>query len=1090
MRVKEFQRWIVIATAAVICTLCVNVQAGNDGYAQANTEMTNIQTRSDVVEKGQGAAPLKQDYMYRPVNGGIEIRNGEGRFNRPLYSTVPRQDRLVALAGDRPEFMLMKISATKSMNKLANLKLGYAGGPWLSEVKPVLSRYCMGQQQYRVGEVKNGIEIDAVRAMSFEGLLLRVKCGRKPIGPLVLAIGGRASANYDQNPAAAFNPKECQGTKIEFAANTVRLPGKGPELFGTANVPLAFTAADPGAVKQGPDALCKSRAGEAAVAALVAEWPAAGEIFLILTTDTPDSPGVKSFLKSSAKVFAKAVEDNRVLATAIEIDTPDPYLNMALPHALLAYNAAWNAPTFRHGAIAWHNAFAGWRVTYGATTAGWHDRVQSHMKAFYDKQSKEGRIPAMLGRDGIYNMGEQLVDQALYDWEWTGDLKPLRDGGFDAIARHLAWGEKYIKTPDGLYENFLNAWNTDYKWCNGGGGTIASIYYWRANKTMADIAVRLGRDPALFSKRAAEIAAAMKSLLWSERAGVYGEYRDRFGHRLLHESPDLSSIYTPIDIGFCSPFESYRMLRFALRRFEIITGLPRHGALIYSSEWLPNHYSTRDIYTGEIINTMLALYRIGQAEAAEPFRRALDGSCFAGPAPGATGYIINPDGTFKPHIDFNDSTSMYVRNVIDGLFGVRMQAPDRRITLQPAFPMKWDHASIRCSAVEYRYNWDGRTESMAIKTARELSPTVRLRARRADISAVTVNGKPAKYDVEPGIDCSWVKVMAPLGMETQVEIAYGTEELPRAKAPATGIAGELCTVSVNHGQIKEVRHGSRKLGRSDISADGTACTIPLPSEAGVTTFFVRVTHCNAQLWVPIEVDVQTATSVTDRPAKPGQAALCATPIDLDKFRNQRLEDLHNNTYKPLVEHFYWADRPGMRTVKPNGRSWWEGHGRTLIMPSTSRLKAAGRRFVSENGIPFAVPAEGLDAVFTSLYDNFPARIEIPVEMRGRKVCFLLAASITLAQSRMEIARITVALGDGTTRVLVLSNPETIDDWLGSGRGTPYVQSGRVQSLGKGTHAVLQEIDLGEDKDIQSVTLETRTNETMVGLLGITVMQDK
>ncbi len=52
-------------------------------------------------------------------------------------------------------------------------------------------------------------------------------------------------ANYDQNPAAAFNPKECQGTEIKFSANTLQLSGKGPELFATANVPLTFTAADP-----------------------------------------------------------------------------------------------------------------------------------------------------------------------------------------------------------------------------------------------------------------------------------------------------------------------------------------------------------------------------------------------------------------------------------------------------------------------------------------------------------------------------------------------------------------------------------------------------------------------------------------------------------------------------------------------------------------------------------------------------------------------------------------------------------------------------------------------------------------------------
>ncbi len=191
-----------------------------------------------------------------------------------------------------------------------------------------------------------------------------------------------------------------------------------------------------------------------------------------------------------------------------------------------------------------------------------------------------------------------------------------------------------------------------------------------------------------------------------------------------------------------------------------------------------------------------------------------------------------------------------------------------------------------------------------------LTSTVRLRARRADISAVTVNGKPSKYTVEPGINCTVGERNHSAQQRAQVEIVYGTEDLPQAKTPNTGVAGKSCTVSVDRGRIQEVRHGSHKLGRSDISANGTACTIPLPSEAGVTTFFVRVTHRNVKLWVPVEVNAQAATSVAKSPAKPHQAS--ATTIDLKKYRNQRLEDLHKNTYKPLVSHFYWANRPGLR----------------------------------------------------------------------------------------------------------------------------------------------------------------------------------
>ena len=115
-----------------------------------------------------------------------------------------------------------------------------------------------------------------------------------------------------------------------------------------------------------------------------------------------------------------------------------------------------------------------------------------------------------------------------------------------------------------------------------------------------------------------------------------------------------------------------------------------------------------------------------------------------------------------------------------------------------------------------------------------------------------------------------------------------------------------------------------------------------------------------------------------------------------------------------------------------------------------------------------------------------------MNLRGRKVCFLVTASITLMQSRMDNGLITVVLDDGTERTLVLRDPETIDDWLGSGTGKSYLETRNIhaQSLGLNTHAVLQEIDLGEERMIKSVVLETQTNETMIGLLGITVMQEK
>jgi hypothetical protein len=1035
------------------------------------------------------SAGAQSGYRYRPEDQAIVIENGTGRFNRPLYSAVERNWRLIAMAGDRPEFMLMQLSSTKNMTKLANIKLGLADGPWLEDITPVLSRHDCGLQQYQAGGKDDGFEVAAVRAIAFDGLLLRVKCHGGTKAPLVLAIGGRGEANYDQNPLkSAFNPEECRGTSLVFADNVLTVSGKGTTLQATGSAPMRFMSADPDQVVQGPQKLLGAPVAKDGVAALAAEWPENGELYFILTPDAPDSDGVKAFRTDPAKVFATASLDNHQLASSIGIETPDPFLNTAFPSAVLGYHASWNAPTFRHGAIAWHDSFAGWRATYGGTVAGWHDQVQSHVQAFYHRQGKDGRLPTMLGRDSAYNMGEVLVDMALYDYEWTGDLEPLRDGGFDAIARHLAWGEKHIRTPDGLYENFLNAWNTDFKWSNGGGGTIASAYYWRANRTMAVIAARLGKDPAIFKKREDEIAKAMRDRLWSEKSGVFGEYRDSIGRKLLHESPDLSSIYTPIDLGFCDPFEAHRMLRFALRRFETLGNLPRGGELIYSSEWLPNHYSTRGIYTAETIHTLLAMYLNGQAEAAEPLRRGIDGSFFAGPGPGSTGYEINPDGTYKPHTDFTDTMSMYVRNVVEGLFGIRMQAPDKRVTLQPSFPLDWEHAAIRTKAVEYRYQWKDGAETMEIKSPRELAATVRLRARRAQVDKITVNGKPARYRVEPGIGIAWIVVEAPPAKETQVRVAYGEEPLPEAVVPNHGLLGETHTFRVDRGRIESVRRGSREITDAAIAQDGKSCSFRLPAEAGVATWFVLVRHGDIHLWIPAEVDV--------RPKEPARKTaapvnLQPKPVDITKFLNQRLAALHRNSYTPRIEQFAWSGKLDRRCVQANGRSWWEAHEgkRGLIRHDTSRLTAAKGTFLADERIPFKIPAEGKDAVFTSLYDNFPDRIEIPVNQRGRTVAVLAAASIPLMQTRMDNGRIRVNLSDGSHRDLVLRDPETIDDWLGSGWATTYALNGHPVPLGMNTHGHLYQIDLGDEHLVKSVELETFTNETMIGLLGITVMTE-
>ena len=227
-----------------------------------------------------------------------------------------------------------------------------------------------------------------------------------------------------------------------------------------------------------------------------------------------------------------------------------------------------------------------------------------------------------------------------------------------------------------------------------------------------------------------------------------------------------------------------------------------------------------------------------------------------------------------------------------------------------------------------------------------------------------------------------------------------------------------------------------------------------------------------------------------RPARSTGSWPQNSPRSPDRWRTRgpcRWKDLVNQDLAQLHEQKYQEPRPKTYSimVQENGRSiWdWNAQGYCVVKPHTDRLQAAGGRFVSDAQVPFAVPPAGANACFTSLWKNFPPRLTVPVNARGRKVYFLVAASTNPMQSQIENARITVSLAGGDNRVLPLVNPQNLDDWLCD----PYAQAGLVQSLGEKTHALVLDMDLGQEVEIKDIELECLSNEVLVGLLGVTVM---
>jgi len=1160
--------------------------------------------------------PQPPIFEYAIVDHGYEATNGPGIYNRPLYGPHCRDlasfdERLIAIVGDSPDALMLWMNwrvpggGGCSAAKLGHLMLGIRsgdGGKWLRDFATIKARYALGHQQYELSDptVHGSVGLAYVRPVEFEGLLVRVDL---PAGltanDLIFACGGATEwvghLDYQGGKASPkdFHPEECRGSQVSVDGGhfAVRRPNEGHRatLYGAASLPLKLAVGDAAAVAEGPAKLLASRASEEPMAVGAGTGPAR-RVFLVLTTDDLSLPAIGAYLADPAPTFDAACGHYAKLSQTVRIDTPDEHLNLGFPAQTLGLDGAWHDPCFTHGPWSWASPYAGWRVCYGPTVLGWHSRVQSSTAEFFADQVKEPEMPSpqwtppsgypgghisrgavpdlARNRSYFYNMGEVLVDHILYDWQWTGDLAFMEEA-FDFIADKLLWEERCLDPDgDGLHENWLNTWVSDAHWYNGSGCIQASVYNWRANAVMADIAPRLGRDPAVFRERGERIRRACDGRLWVADQGVYAEYEDALGLRRLHTAPEQASIYHPIDFGFPSAAQSYQMLRYAeyAMRNDIVPG-PRGGRLIWSSNWEPPLYSSLGIYPQETINLLLCYYRLGLTEKADELLRGVEASFVRGPCPGGIAHNQRPDGTHFGSTDFTDTSSMFVRTVVEGLFGIRMDVPHGRVTVQPGFPREWRHAEIQAADLGYLYALDGHKERLEITTLRKLAYEVRLLARRAEVRGARVNGAPVEFRLEPGIGGAWVVVETPATGSASVEVTYGEAPLPRLDfAPAAAI-GEDYTFRVRDGRIVRIDDPQGVLG--DVRVADARCTARVKGQAGWHTFFVLAASGEVRAWLPVDVELrpplelvspqlvihggkvrctavlrnngererhvagqlriagtsapldvvlpargtspELAVDIAD-PSRlsPGtntlsvadtagaelaradvvdwglasklpavsEPAAAARPVPLGGLLNQELLTLHDQKY----------DRPRPATysimVCQNGRSLWDwnANGYCIVKPRIDRLQGTGGRFVSDIGVPFAVPETGANACFVSLWENFPPRVTVPIGARGSKLYFLLAVSTNPMQSRIGNARITVHLADGAQRVLPLTNPENLDDWLCD----PFALSGFPQPLGEKTHALILDLDLGAEADIASLDLECLANEVLVGLLGVTV----
>jgi hypothetical protein len=883
------------------------------------TIVVAIATDTPTCWGAEAAGPLR----YHPDGADIIITNGKNHFNRPLYGS---NTAFFIYASDVPEFLL------SLPGKGGTMWLGIAVGDsskWLHEAENVVTRYRAGAMRYEVRDPLLGpgtITIDVIPMGKVKGTMLGIRTSENtaPVD-FVWSFGGASgfknngwdfdTALYCPESATLLKPEDCAKNefKIREGGFELRAPCHGAQpVVGTMPPGATLKIANADALKS-PNALWASSAKELPI--LVGRHAVKAGEPMLFALEWLAEKGVAIGPSQLPAAMAAAEARRAGIASHVRVATPDPYINAAVPALCAAADGLWDPPVYAHGGGAWHMPYVGWRGAYIGSEFGWHDRARLQFRTVAKYQFQEpatskprpdpeynlarqapdsilytkGYIPnhPVKGEKGQGNMQEVYIDQLLWHFQWTGDLDFIREM-WPTLVEHLAWEKRcFDPDDDGLYENFANTLISDAHHFSGGACTQASAYNYRSLRMAAQLAKLLGKDAEPFQREADKTLAAMNRVLWMPEVGWYAECRDLLGLKRLHPSAELPSVYHPIDSDVPDMFQAYQMLRYVDTAIEHVP-VAGNSAVLWTSNWVPYIWSTRNVFPSETAHTALAGWQTGQRDAAWKLcRGAMVDAMFAGRVPGNCVATSELDGRWSGGCtDFNCSVGMFGRALVEGLFGIVPNLLEGELLIRPGLPRGWDSASIDTPDVGYTYSRKGDTERFEVRS--KLSRPARLRLRVAanavHVAQITVNGLKAEWKCIPAMGEPAIEVLADKADGAAVEIRWKGEKPARGECPSVVGFGEPVVAMCGAARVREIHDPQKVLKDAPLQPSELRATAA--GRLGHRTAFVRLEQGDLSWWAPVHVEIRPPLEI------------CQSKVD---WSNGNVEfAVRNNTDRPLA----------------------------------------------------------------------------------------------------------------------------------------------------------------------------------------------
>lgn len=775
----------------------------------------------------------------------------------------------------------------------------------------------------------------------------------------------------------------------------------------------------------------------------------------------------ETLFNTYSSYYEQAEAHRSRLASMVEFHTPDPYINTLGGVLVTAGDGSWDGDTFLHGAIGWHSPLPGWRAAYMGDFLGWNDRAKRHFSAYAESQvtNVPNTIPHPT-QDSLNNLCRAVK-------EWG---TPMYSNGYicraphrNDVMHHYDMNLNYI---DELLWHFQ--FDADTAYMRKMWPVLERHLKWE----------KLNFDP--------------------NDDGLYDAYCCIWASDALY--------YNSGAVTHSSAY-NYRGNLVAARIAEILGYDPASYRAeaekilkaMNQSLWMDDKgcwAEYRDFMGLKRLHTSAALWSV--------YTPIDSYSCSPEQAYRATQYVDNCIPHIPIRIEGEETPRYYVLSTTNWLpysWSINNVAPAE--TMHTA--LAYFHAGRPNEAFRimkgvlldgmYLGGSPGNIGQVSAydaargETYRDFSDNVGVTAKAAvqGLFGISPDALHGRCVIRPGFPSSWDSAFIRTPYIEYTFKRVGNQEIYDIKQNFARPLQIVIRQNTAKGQYKESVFTNDK--HQHIVLDAVA-HVEEP-EADMYAWMRKDPMINKDMGTDFD-EVRTAQ---------------CRPVDMTRYFNAEVTDIFKNEYVSPASPY-----TTLRIPKNGFGEWCHPLFYAETNDSVFRSQVDNGIFKAclddtKTIIPFRSVAEGRNIAYTSLWNNYPDSLTLPLKGKASHAYLMLAGTTNHMQSRIANGRITISYTDGSKEIMELVNPYNwcpieqdyyIDKYafyVTSKR--PYrvhLMSGLVsRNLGNqlniedvygreipGGAGQLLDIKLDSRKELKELTLTTLSNDVVIGLMGITL----